>query len=722
MRSRFTFARKALIVAAAAATLVVSTGIISVLAVHDKDFQLDGDVRQSDGAHTLPVDWDTLFNNDTTEKALPANFTASTFAVDFQTTTKRGQLVFATADDTTFATGSKDTLDINPGWQCSKANNVLTKNDIMNTYAASYTNPTTLEQYLYFGMERNGNNGDANVAFWFLQSDANCDASNGTAAWIGNHVDGDVLIVSAFSNGGGVSTIDAYKWSDADGPGGTPGFLNTTPVGSGGDCASNLGNDAICATTNGSSAGGLNANITTPWKTANSVDGYGNTLRPSEFFEGGVNLSFLELDGSCFNTFVGDTRSSTSLTATIFDYARGVLGQCTSTTTTSPVDATDTTKPPATTIPGDPDDAVVTVKDRTVIDVTGIATFSGSITWNLCGPTAAASLVTCDSGGVSIGSQNITAEGTYYSPTARVTAAGRYCFRAEFSGDLAAGVPGSSDHSATECFTVAPRRASISTQAGAGPVDFGNAVTDVATLTNTAHKPGSGGPTGSLLAGSINPTTLGGDATGTITFTLYKSDCTTIATGTGTNPQPVSVSGNGTYNASFTPDAPGTYYWVATYSGDTPNTLASLASDSPCPDSNEDVVVRQIPTGVISKQDWIPNDTATVSSSVGNLAAGGSAVFELWNTATCDGTKLYTQTVPVPGGSPTAVVNTTNTGTGAGMLRISTDYADAANSTKSGYSWKVTYTPAVGDTAHLGSSSTCAAENFSITYTNDNTP
>ena len=26
---------------------------------------------------------------------------------------------------------------------------------------------------------------------------------------------------------------------------------------------------------------------------------------------------------------------------------------------------------------------------------------------------------------------------------------------------------------------------------------------------------------------------------------------------------------------SFTPDAPGTYHWVATYNGDLPNTLAS---------------------------------------------------------------------------------------------------------------------------------------------------
>ena len=46
-------------------------------------------------------------------------------------------------------------------------------------------------------------------------------------------------------------------------------------------------------------------------------------------------------------------------------------------------------------------------------------------------------------------------------------------------------------------------------------------MTDTAKLTSTAHDPGTGGPAGST-DGSINPATLGDDADGTITFTLYK--------------------------------------------------------------------------------------------------------------------------------------------------------------------------------------------------------
>ena len=78
---------------------------------------------------------------------------------------------------------------------------------------------------------------------------------------------------------------------------------------------------------------------------------------------------------------------------------------------------------------------------------------------------------------------------------------------------------------------------------------------------------------------------------------------------------------------------------------------------------------------------------------------------------------MFSQTVSVPGGSPSAEVGTNNT-----SFTITTGYADAAGSTKGKYSWKVVYTPAAGDTAHTGTQSACDAENFTITYTNDPGP
>src|SRR5947199_1462904 len=130
-----------------------------------------------------------------------------------------------------------------------------------------------------------------------------------------------------------------------------------------------------------------------------------------------------------------------------------------STTKTTPVNATDNAQPHGSTIPLAPADAKVTVKDKTVITVNGVASFSGSISWHICGPTASTSTQLCDGStanstpacstttvgcvGVDLGSQSITAGGTYYSPTATVTSAGRYCFRAEFSS-TSTGVPPSS--------------------------------------------------------------------------------------------------------------------------------------------------------------------------------------------------------------------------------------------------------------------------------------
>src|SRR6185503_19808746 len=106
-----------------------------------------------------------------------------------------------------------------------------------------------------------------------------------------------------------------------------------------------------------------------------------------------------------------------------------------------------------------------------------------------------------------------------------------------------------------------------------------------------------------------------------------------------------------------------------------PNTLGAT-HNSTCLDTDEDVVVRQIPTEIKTKQDWMPNDTATISSTIGNLVAGGSVQFSLYPNATCTGTASFTQTVAVPGGAATAEVSTTNNV----PFKILTGYNDPAGS------------------------------------------
>jgi uncharacterized repeat protein (TIGR01451 family) len=86
------------------------------------------------------------------------------------------------------------------------------------------------------------------------------------------------------------------------------------------------------------------------------------------------------------------------------------------------------------------------------------------------------------------------------------------------------------------------------------------------------------------LSGGINPT-------GTITFFVFGPDDSTC----GSSPafsSAVNVTGNGQYNSgSFFPTAPGTYYFVANYSGDDNNKGIASA----CNEANESVVVTARP-------------------------------------------------------------------------------------------------------------------------------
>src|SRR5262249_22480701 len=179
----------------------------------------------------------------------------------------------------------------------------------------------------------------------------------------------------------------------------------------------------------------------------------------------------------------------------------------------------------------------------------GIANWSGNVQFHLRGPIGSPLEVSTDIGGPAPGGNTTP---TVQSDTATGTAAGDYCWSAHFVATTSGGPP-ADDDGVNEGLTVTPKTPPPPTNAGPD-VALGSPVTDSAVLSDTSNQPGT--PT-------INPTTPGAPAGGTITFTLVKNDCTTLATGTGTNPQSVTVNGNGTYSVSFTPDAVGTYHWKA---------------------------------------------------------------------------------------------------------------------------------------------------------------
>ena len=270
---------------------------------------------------------------------------------------------------------------------------------------------------------------------------------------------------------------------------------------------------------------------------------------------------------------------------------------------------------------------------------------------------------------------------------------------------------------AGECFTVNPVTPEITTTVPVAVVSPGASITDRAHLTGTANQPGS--PV-------INPTTVGAAAGGTITFRLYGPTATSTASCTEANlvftSAPVTVSGDRATplfyeSAAFTVNAPGFYHWVATYSGNLPNTNGDAGQ---CGDANETVQVLQIPTEIKTKQSWFPNDTATISPRQATSAPTVRRVQPLRNVGLFRRRAVHRDEVDHRWNAQPGGRHEQHDDRRFDRLR------DAANSVKPGgtevYSWKVVYTPNAADTSHTGKQSACSAEHFTITYTNDNGP
>ncbi len=190
----------------------------------------------------------------------------------------------------------------------------------------------------------------------------------------------------------------------------------------------------------------------------------------------------------------------------------------------------------------------------------------------------------------------VNGSGSYTSQPFILPAAGVYNFVATYSGDannLPLGPVGCGD--ALETIGVGVLATSLTTRAS-GPVNVGQNIFDTATL-----------------SGGMNPT-------GTITFQLFgpgNADCSGVPIATSNR----TVNGAGIYvSDSFTPILPGTYQWVAIYSGDANN----ARSETPCNDPLEQVTVSPAPTIGIVK-------TATPLS---RPAPGGTFTFDLVVTNT----------------------------------------------------------------------------------------
>lgn len=743
--------RRWLALVAAVAVISSLLGGIALAVNATGAFELDGNAVTTHGTGA-PDDWDRICYqvafraakaDGATDVAAAATATARCTATAPSTGATAVSWIDAQAVPTIFTGGgSKDPQDIS-SWLWKPKDTVPDKDTLRHGFAARYSMPsspscpgangnttgTTTCEVVFFGMDRFANDGDAQLGFWFFQNPiARTNVSSqGGFRFSGVHRDGDLLLISNFSNGGTTSTISAYFWdttcSKAD---------NNNP--SAGQCAAaNLrlqakSDNANCGTAGATAAfcGIVNATDGTvaPWS---YQDKKGNsTYLQGEFYEGGVNLSALGIGDECFSSIAAESRASTSPTSVLKDFVLGGFGECGSTTVTTPSLGDES---PITSDPTIPAGGTLLVRDKAVVTVSGVQTFGGSVAFHLCGPadlapTVGVTQTTCATGGTKIGADKAVSgpsPATVFSDAATITRAGNYCWRAVYSGDSAKGVPGSSDSSATECFTVDPRQPTLSTQAidGAGAnlsaaVPFGTAVFDKATLGNTANRPGTAGP--GPGDASIDPTSAGGAAGGTITFRLYgpgttTTACDTLAAGFSTaypNGIQVTVTGDGDYTTignPFTPQAPGIYHWKATYGGDAPNTL-SATHNSDCTSTAERVEIQQLQTTISTRQFVYPQDSARIAvpSGGGNLA--GTVRFTLHSSLSeCQSRSniRYDVSRSVNGASP-QVVGTDNT-----------TYRVVDGTT---HYWNVSYVST--NQAHLGSSSVCT-ESTQVTYGGNDT-
>lgn len=324
-------------VAALASVGLVAIGP-SAQAVHEYQLQMDGNTVDN-AAHARPLDWENFFEADaTTGDIVDKGTISSPFLA-------RGHTAdYALPEYSTFATGSKDTLNIGKvgtkaaGWQCGKSNNLGAKVDLVNVYTVAYRNPGNNHLILYFGAEKSSNLGDNNIAIWFLQDSAvGCTATGGgNVDFTGHHVPGDVFLSAAFTNGGETATVEARTWlagtenyGEGKISGATAGFLCGTSTG-----------DQACAITNDAVNNPPDGAIDPPWNHPVKTPAAGTTdsLADQEFYEGGVDVTQLQIDAGgsgdpCITTFLANTRSSQSPTATLFDFAYGSFPVCKPATT-----------------------------------------------------------------------------------------------------------------------------------------------------------------------------------------------------------------------------------------------------------------------------------------------------------------------------------------------------------------------------------------------------
>jgi hypothetical protein len=326
---------------------------------------------------------------------------------------------------------------------------------------------------------------------------------------------------------------------------------------------------------------------------------------------------------------------------------------------------------------------------------------SGTVTFFLCSQVPAGS--SCSSGGTNLGTGTLSGSGATASATspdvntaASPLTPGRYCFRAEWPGDSNYPTPLTEFGGATgtnECFTIQtiPTTTTTTPSTGSGgTTTFGSQVTDHAIV--QATQTGDGTPTGTVTFFICDPTQTVGGACPDGQGTQVGSPVTTSEI-TGSSPPASSAD-----SAAVTVNKTGTWCWRGVYTPGGANGSNYTGSEDASP--GECFTVTDT-TASTSAQDWLPNDTATVTSANG-APLNGTLSAQLYTGDNCGATsgsavngQLYSKTLSGTGSSGTLTTNNTT-------FKVTATSA---------VSWLVTFT---SSDSNVSSSSHCESTSLTI--------
>ena len=291
---------------------------------------------------------------------------------------------------------------------------------------------------------------------------------------------------------------------------------------------------------------------------------------------------------------------------------------------------------------------------------------SGTVTFFLCGPIPTGS---CASGGTTIGTGTLTGSGATASAaspdvntSASALAPGRYCFRAEWPGDANYPAPLTEEggtNGTNECFSVQKIHTTTITTPSAGSggtVSFGSSVSDHALV--QAITSGGGTPTGTVTFFVCNPSQVSGGTCPDPNGTQVGSPVTTQAA-SGFDPPAATAD-----SSAVTVNQTGTWCFRAVYTPGGANGSNYIGSSDAS--SGECFTVTDTTTST-SAQNWLPNDTATVTSANG-APLNGTLSAQLYTGNSCGVTsgsavagQLYQRTLTNATSAADTTLTTSNT-------------------------------------------------------------